>query len=133
MIETREEYEYCLKRGYDPLIDERFPMEIGLRREIQREKFGKNNAQGNSKFYRYIIEHKEWVCEECGAVILYPSAVNVSHILSRGAHPDKSHDPRNVNFLCFHHHSIWENGEREKMKIYPKNQKTIEQLKKEYV
>ena len=133
MIETREEYEYCLSRGYDPLIDERFPMEINLRREIQREKFGKNNRGGNSKFYRYCIENLPHVCEECGRYISYPSAVNVSHILTRGAHPDKAHDPRNVNFLCFDCHARWENGDRESMKIYPKNLKTIEQLKKEYV
>lgn len=132
MIETREEYEYCLKRGYDPLIDERFPMEIGLRREIQREKFGKNNAEGNRKFYRFCIEHSGNFCEECGRYIPFPSAVNISHRLSRGAHPAISHDPRNFDFLCYSCHKTYENGDRKGMKIYPRVEKMIEKLKEEY-
>lgn len=132
MIETREEYDYAVNRGYDPLDDARFPMAIALRKEIQKEKFGGNNREANSRFYRYIIERREWVCEECGRYIAYPCAVNVSHILTRGAHPEKAHDPRNVNFLCFDCHQLWENGDREKMRIYRKNQQTIQQLKHEY-
>lgn len=57
MITTREEYEYCLLRGIDPLIDTRISMSHDLRVEIQKEKFGKNNANGNSKFYHYCIEN----------------------------------------------------------------------------
>jgi hypothetical protein len=132
MITTREEYNYALARGYDALLDERFPMDIALRKEIQKEKFGGNNARGNSVFYRYCLENKPLVCEECGRPIDYPSAVNVSHILTRGAHPAIAHDPRNTNILCFEHHQRWENGDRKSMRIYPKNEKTILQLKKEY-
>lgn len=132
MITTREEYDYALARGYDPLYDERFPMDIALRKEIQKEKFGGNNARANSVFYRYCLENNPLVCEECGKPINFPSAVNVSHILSRGAHPDKAHDPRNVNILCFDCHAKWENGDRKSMRIYTKNEKIIELLKKEY-
>lgn len=132
MITTREEYNYALARGYDALLDDRFPMDIALRKEIQKEKFGGNNARGNGVFYRYCLENKPLVCEECGRPIDYPSAVNVSHILTRGAHPAIAHDPRNVNILCFEHHQRWENGDRKSMHIYPKNEKTIQQLKKEY-
>lgn len=132
MIETREEYDYVVGRGYEPLIDERFPMDINLRREIQREKFGKNNAEGNRKFYKFCIENLPHICAECGRYIEHPSAVNISHRLSRGAHPAVSHDPRNVDFLCFSCHQRYENGDRKGMKIYAKVEKMIEKLKNEY-
>ena len=134
VIHTREDFESAIKRGFNPLCEDawRLPMAIDLRREIQREMFGKHNAQGNARFYKYIIDHKPHVCEECGRPIRYPSAINVSHILSRGAHPELSFDPRDVNMLCPEHHSQWENGDREAMRIWEKNKKIIEKLKKEY-
>ena len=134
VIHTREDFESAIKRGFNPLCEDawRLPMAIDLRREIQREMFGKHNAQGNARFYKYIIDHKPHVCEECGRPIRYPSAINVSHILSRGAHPELSFDPRNVNILCPKHHSTWENGDRQSMLIYNKNNRIIAQLKKEY-
>ena len=132
-ITTKQEYDYAIVRGYDPLYDERIPMDIALRKQIQKEKFGSNSARGNSIFYRYCLENYPLVCEECGRPIDFPSAVNVSHILSRGAHPEMAHDPRNVNILCFEHHAKWENGDRKSMRIYTKNEKIIEKLKREYV
>ena len=77
-------------------------------------------------------ENKPHYCEECMRPLAEYSAVYVSHILTRGANPDMSHDPRNVNILCFRHHSEWENGAREQMRIFAKNQLTIEELKKDY-
>lgn len=131
-IETRDDYFYARMRGYDALYDKRCEMPIALRKEIQKYLFGKNNAEGNRKFYRYCIERFPMVCEECGRPIDNPWAGNVSHILTRGAHPEKAHDPRNINILCLRCHERWENGDRSNMRIYEKNQRTIEQLKKEY-
>lgn len=129
----REAYDSAVKRGIDPLCADawKLPMSIELRKEIQRELFGKS-ASGNQKFYRYCLEHKPMVCEECKKPIRNPSAVNVSHILSRGAHPECRFDPRNINILCFECHQKWENGKREEMLIYNRNQYIIRQLKKEY-
>lgn len=129
----REAYDSAVKRGIDPLCADawKLPMSIELRKEIQRELFGKS-ASENQKFYRYCLEHKPMVCEECKKPIRNPSAVNVSHILSRGAHPECRFDPRNVNILCFECHQKWENGKREEMLIYNRNQYIIRQLKKEY-
>lgn len=132
MITTIEEYEYCLSRGYDPLVDERFPMSHDLRTKIQRERFGKNTQEADQRFYKYCLTHKLLVCEECGKPILHPGAINCSHILSRGAFPEMAFDARNVNILCAEHHAIWENGDRKRMQIYWKNNKTIQKLKKEY-
>ena len=50
-ITNREDYDALLKRGIDCLYDKRYHLEIGLRREIQREKFGKNDDAGNALFY----------------------------------------------------------------------------------
>lgn len=134
IIKDREAYESALKRGFNPLCEDawKLPMTIELRRDIQKEMFGKNNASGNQKFYKYCLEHKPLVCEECGCPINHPSAYNVSHILTRGAHPEMAHDPRNVNILCPKHHSAWENGDRQSMLICNKNKWIIARLKVEY-
>lgn len=132
-IETREEYDYCVKRGYEPLVDERFPMSHELRREIQREKFGKNTMEDNQKFYKFCLHHLPLVCKECGRPILYPSATNVSHILSRGSHPEMAHDPRNVYILCAEHHEQYEHKPtRRRMRIFDMSEERIQMLKQEY-
>lgn len=138
-ISERCEYDYCLSRGYEPLIDTRnFKMDINLRIEIQRELFG-NCVLGrgdipvaNQRFFKWVWEHKPHRCEECMRPLYNYSAVYCSHILTRGAYPEMAHDARNINILCFEHHNKWENGDKKSMRIYNENCKTIELLKKEY-
>ena len=133
VIDTRELYDYARSRGYEPLTDKRFVLDINLRVSIQRALFGSGHTPAeNERFYRWCWEHKPHICEECMRPLREYSATYVSHILTKGAHPEIAHDPRNVNILCFKHHSVWENGNRESMRIYFGNMKTIEQLKKEY-
>lgn len=133
VIDTRELYDYARSRGYEPLTDKRFVLDINLRVSIQRALFGSGHTPAeNERFYRWCWEHKPHICEECMRPLREYSATYASHILSRGAHPEAAHDPRNINILCFNHHSVWENGNRENMRIYLGNMKTIEQLKKEY-
>lgn len=132
-IDTRELYDYARKRGYEPLIDRRFSVEIHLRISIQRELFGTGHTpEENEKFYRWCWEHYPHYCAETMRPLRHYSATYVSHILTRGAHPEMAHDPRNVNILCFEMHNKWENGNRENMRIYQSNQLTIQQLKDEY-
>lgn len=132
-IDNRELYDYARSRGFEPLIDRRFIVEHGLRVQLQRELFGRGHSpEENERFYRWAWGHKVQVCEECMRPLREYSAVNVSHILTRGAHPDMAHDPRNVNLLCLKHHNQWENGRKEAMRIYRSNMLTIEQLKREY-
>lgn len=136
MITTREEYEELLSRGIDALYNERGGiLDNALRRELQREKFGKNDALGNSKFYKYCIKNRPMVCEHCGRPIRNPSAVNVSHILSKKEFPEGSHDARNINILCFGCHTRWEyRTTRASMNPWflEKNERTITKLKNEY-
>lgn len=108
-------------------------MAIELRKAIQTELFGQGHTpQENEKFYKWVWAHKPHYCEETMKPLHEYSAVYVSHILTRGAYPEMAHDPRNCNILCFEMHNRWENKDRQNMRIYAKNQKTIEMLKREY-
>lgn len=139
LLTERYEYEYCVALGFEPLLDIRnFRLDIRLRVEIQRELFGHcvfgrgTVPQANERFFRWIWEHKPHQCEECLKPLHNYSAVYCSHILTRGAYPEAAHDARNINILCFEHHSQWENGDKRKMRIYPANMRLIELMKKEY-
>ena len=133
VIDTRELYDFVRTRGYEPLIDRRFAVEINLRVSIQCELFGRGHTpEENEHFYRFCWDHYPHVCSETMRPLHQYSAAYVSHIMTRGAHPDMAHDPRNVNILSVEMHNRWENGDRQNMRIYRANQLTIEQLKKEY-
>jgi hypothetical protein len=137
-IETMEEYNYCESRGYTPIVDKNFDLEINLRVKVQKQifgnfAFGKNNIPlANDLFYHWVWEHKPNFCEECIKPLRNYSSVHVSHILSKGANAEMAHDPRNTNILCFNCHSKWENGKRHQMRINSSNQQIITKLKKEY-
>lgn len=139
LLTIRDEYNYCIQRGFNPLLDLRnFRMDIRLRVEVQRELFGHctfgrgNIPQANERFYRWMWEHKAHQCEETLRPLAAYSAVYISHILTRGAFPEIAHDPRNINILSFESHNRWENGDREQMRIYPANMRMIELMKSEY-
>lgn len=129
---------YC-NMGLKPLLQWRFfELDINLRITIQNELFGTSVlvkgdvVKANQRFYEWIWQNKLHICEETGQLIHNYSAKNISHILSRGAHPEMAHDPRNVNILILEKHQQWETGKRENMSIYPLNRHIIELLKKEY-
>ena len=138
-ITDRDEYQYCIQRGFQPLLDIRnFRLEIGLRVEIQREIFGHcitgrgDIPAANERFFRWVWERKPHQCEETMRPLANYSAVYCSHILTRGSHPEIAHDPRNINILSFESHNRWENGDRQNMRIYPGNMRLIELMKTEY-
>lgn len=140
LLTTKDEYNYCIQRGYNPLLDLRnLKMDIRLRVEIQRELFGHcvfgrgaNIMAANERFFRWVWDNKPHQCEECLKPLRNYSAVYCSHILTRGAYPEAARDARNINILCFEHHNQWENGDKSKMRIYPGNIRIIELIKKEY-
>lgn len=133
MIETVEDYDYIRRRGFEPLTDPRFPMSIEVRKQVQERLFGKGHTPAeNEKFYRWCWAHKPHICEETLRPLANYSAVYMSHILTRGAHPEMAHDPRNINILCADAHAKWENGRKDEMRIFNRNKKIIEMLKKEY-
>lgn len=132
-IDNPEMYWYAVKQGFEPLLDKRFAMDISTRVAVQRKLFGEvNTPDGNERFYRWVWEHKQHVCEETMRPLHEYSAVYISHILTRGAHPELAHDPRNCNILCGQMHNKWEYGKRSEMRIFERNKRVIEQLRKEY-
>ena len=132
-IEDIECYEYAREKGFEPLINSNFHVDINLRRMMQDRLFGKGHTPAeNERFYRYCWQNKGHYCEECMRPLHEYSAVYCSHILSRGAYPEMAHDPRNINILCFKHHNEWENGNRKAMRIYPHNRLIIQELLKDY-
>lgn len=132
-IEDWDCYQYAKKRGYEPLIDKRFVIDIDTRIDIQQLLFGKGHSpEENERFYRYCWDIYPHVCAECCKPLRQYSAVYISHIKTRGSHPQMAHDVRNVNILCFEHHSMWENGNRERMRIYHGNQRIIRELMQDY-
>lgn len=138
VISSVEEYNYCIQRGYQPLLDSNFKLDIDFRINIQRQIFGNSFiskgdvVQANQRFYNWMWDHKPHYCEECLKPLPNYSSIYISHILTRGAFPEMAHDPRNINILCFDDHSKWETGKRETMRIYPGNKKIITLLKNEY-
>lgn len=136
MIETIEEYQNRIGSGEEPLLGNE--LAIVLRVDIQNYLFGfhmlsqADIGKGNNRFYRWVWDHKPHVCEESGNPLYEYRSEFVSHILSRGAHPDMRWDPRNTNILNGFWHREWEKGNRRNMKIYHKNQIIIQQLKLEY-
>ena len=127
MITTREKYKAVVNIGFEPLIDD-FGLDHGLRLEIQKERFPSNEV-----FYRWCWDYYPHRCMECMKPLGEYSATYVSHILTRGAHPDMAHDPRNVRILCARHHEQYEHRTtRKTMRIYEQTERIAEQLRYEY-
>ena len=87
--------------------------------------------------YNQVWAERPHYCEEC--VEIYGKGFRsflgavwqpfmFSHILTKGAHPVLRHEKENFNLLCLEHHQMWEFGKREEMHIYPRNQRTIQNL-----
>lgn len=135
LIDTREQYDLCKAHGIEPLVDRRFTMEIRLRVSIQRELFGTGHTPAeNERFYRFCWDHYPHICAECMRPLHQYSATFVSHIMTRGAHPEAAHDPRNVRILCFHHHNQYEQRPtRKTMRIFTETERVISELKADYL
>ena len=133
-IKTKKDYEQAKEYGFEPLIDTRFDMSIKLRVELQRELFGKNaDQEANQKFYRWVWKKSNHWCSECMLPLYDYSATYISHILTRGAHPEMAHDPRNINILFPKCHNTWEHATtRGSMRIYLSNLQRIDDLTNEY-
>lgn len=136
-ITTRQEYDYAISKGRNPLLNWRmFKMNHQLRIDIQHELFGAGSFQTeNQKFYEYMWANSIHCCVETGVPIENYSAVHISHILGKGSDRRMACDPRNVNILTRRVHNIWDNGTIEdkiKLNIYRENQIITNFLKKEY-
>lgn len=129
-ITSMDEYKLCKSRGFEPLLDARFDLNIKLRIRLQHQLFG--SLFEHEVFYRWMWARKRHICEETMRPLEQYSAAYISHILTKGAHPEMAHDPRNINILCYEAHNQWEFGDRQKMRIFESNRLIIEKLKNEY-
>lgn len=136
ILKTKQEYDYVVSKGFQPLLPNRyFVMTHKLRQEIIERYFGRRGKDvraADARFFRWIWEHKPHICEECGKPLTFYSATYISHILSRGAYPEMANDPRNVNILCAEHHDKWHTHHCKEMRVYARNQRIIDELRKEY-
>lgn len=133
-IDTFEEIDYCLSRGYNPLLfNNNFDIEPKTRYEYLKRMFGEGHGQReNERFFRYMWDIKPHYCEECLKPLAGYSAVYISHIITRGSNPMIAHDPRNINILCFNCHNSWEHANTRKgMRIYQSNLEKIKVLKRD--
>lgn len=73
----------------------------------------------DNQFYRQIWEEREHKCKECGRFLgdkLHH--LFFSHHLAKGTYGKLRHDPENIDLLCMEHHTQWDFGNKEMMKIY---------------
>lgn len=134
-IRSRDEYDYCLTRGYEPLVNFLFYVDIKLRIELQNELFSRQSPENDIKFYNWVWENKLHYCEETGRELFGYSAKFISHILSRSGYTEYRYDGRNTNILNVKPHGKWDYGkesEKRKMKIWRSNQKIIQLIKSDY-
>lgn len=136
-ITDREEYEYVISRGYQPLLDHRFfTVEFSLRLDLQRELFPQYSRENNQRFYRWVWDNwpdQDRKCQETGIPIEKYNAGHISHLITRGAHPEMAYDGRNVNLLIRQAHEKWERKKAiETMVIWPENQKRMIAMFQDY-
>lgn len=138
ILSNLSEYSEAERRGYIPLKQWKlFKLPIHLRVEIQAGIFYPGGRPTNIKvindnFYKWFWANSPRYCENCLKPLHNYSSVYVSHILTRGSHPEMRADPRNANLLCYVCHTMWETGERLAMRIYRVNRIVILILKSDY-
>jgi len=74
----------------------------GWRLKKQSSK-GKVNQREDSKLRAIIVERDKSTCQWCNKK-LEGRNCHMSHVYSKGAHPELRHDPMNVKILCYHCH-----------------------------
>lgn len=68
-----------------------------------------------------LLESKGKNCENCDSPIPFPTAANVSHIVTKGNNTFVRSHPLNYFYLCFDCHCIYDKGARSSMRIYPES------------
>ena len=139
-IASIDDYLDELSLGNQPLSNwKKYAIDFLLRMDIQQQLFGKtqlskgNIPTANQKYYAWKWDNSLNVCEECAKPLHNYSSYYISHILTRGSHPEMAHDPRNSRILCDKCHDLTENEDTHReLKIYEVDLIIIEILKYEY-
>jgi len=93
----------------------------------------------DEEFYKECFDQSDHRCEECGKRLndefrdddgRVIARWRYSHIIPKSIAPRLRHIVLNINHLCLEHHEMWENGDKESMNIFEKNQERICKLRK---
>lgn len=88
----------------------------------------------DERFYEKCFNMSDHFCEECNTELnnvfrddrgKVANRARYSHIIAKSIAPELRHNTDNINHLCLECHGEWENGDREKMKIYSYNVKRL--------
>lgn len=102
---------------------------------IKKRKGTQEKILEDELFYEECFNNcKKHECEECGAELpnyfrdgegKVAARWRFSHIFPKSTHPHLRHKVENINHLCLKHHTQWDFGDKENMKIYDKNKKSF--------
>jgi len=91
------------------------------------------NAKRNQDFYnKALLESEGKRCEECDCEIPFPSATNVSHIVTKGSNSFVRSHPLNYFYLCHGCHFTYDHGDRASMRIYDEALRRKQIITREY-
>ncbi len=91
------------------------------------------NAKRNQDFYnKALLESEGKKCEECDCEIPFPSATNVSHIVTKGSNSFVRSHPLNYFYLCHGCHFNYDHGDRTSMRIYDEALRRKQIITREY-
>ena len=91
------------------------------------------NAKRNQDFYnKALLESEGKKCEECDCEIPFPSATNVSHIVTKGSNSFVRSHPLNYFYLCHGCHFTYDHGDRTSMRIYDEALRRKQIITREY-
>ena len=91
------------------------------------------NAKRNQDFYnKALLESEGKKCEECDCEIPFPSATNVSHIVTKGSNSFVRSHPLNYFYLCHGCHFNYDHGDRASMRIYDEALRRKQIITREY-
>lgn len=91
------------------------------------------NAKRNQDFYdKALLESEGKDCENCGCPIPFPSATNVSHIVTKGSNSFLRSHPLNYFYLCHSCHFTYDHGDRASMRIYDEAVRRKQIMTREY-
>lgn len=79
-----------------------------------------------------LLESEGKRCEECDCEIPFPSATNVSHIVTKGSNSFVRDHPLNYFYLCHRCHFTYDFGDRASMRIYDEALRRKQIITREY-
>jgi len=129
-------------KQYKNTLNKITPLKTGKKKKAKKSIFYKapdadikkeTKLDKDERFYEEAFEACDaHVCEECKAPLpdyfrsddgRIVARFRYSHIIPKSIAPELRHEIKNINHLCLEHHTQWDFGDKESMKIYKENKK----------